>query len=179
MRTIYLVTALLVSTLLTTILWALNPITADNSASDLHRQIINNIALGNNLHSNLQVENTRITLEEIKHLEDVHTIFKLIYIVLPILLATIIKSTKQVSYNYPKEIIVFLIGSIIILSTFSSAFTLFHQIFFPQGNWSFPADSLLIQLYPLNIWRNIALIWLLFGGFVYLSLLRYTNIRNK
>jgi integral membrane protein (TIGR01906 family) len=36
---------------------------------------------------------------------------------------------------------------------FDAAFTLFHEIFFPGGNWAFPADSLLIRLYPYAFWE--------------------------
>jgi integral membrane protein (TIGR01906 family) len=35
-----------------------------------------------------------------------------------------------------------------LLFNFSNVFTKFHLIFFPQGNWQFPLDSLLIQLFP-------------------------------
>jgi uncharacterized membrane protein len=31
---------------------------------------------------------------------------------------------------------------------FATAFTSFHTIFFPQGNWSFPPDSFLLHLFP-------------------------------
>ncbi|MEK6964437.1 MAG: DUF1461 domain-containing protein [Nanoarchaeota archaeon] len=34
---------------------------------------------------------------------------------------------------------------------FSSFFTVFHRIFFPLGNYAFPATSLLIQLYPEGV----------------------------
>jgi hypothetical protein len=30
---------------------------------------------------------------------------------------------------------------------------MFHRILFPGGNFSFPADSLLIQLYPYAFWQ--------------------------
>ena len=36
---------------------------------------------------------------------------------------------------------------------FETAFELFHRIFFPGGNWAFPADSLLITLYPYAFWE--------------------------
>ena len=36
---------------------------------------------------------------------------------------------------------------------FDAAFELFHRIFFPGGNWDFPADSLLIRLYPYVFWQ--------------------------
>lgn len=39
------------------------------------------------------------------------------------------------------------------LVAFDTAFTLFHEIFFPGGNWAFPADSNLIGLYPEPFWE--------------------------
>jgi integral membrane protein (TIGR01906 family) len=38
-------------------------------------------------------------------------------------------------------------------TAFDAAFTLFHEIFFPGGNWSFPATSNLIRLYPEPFWE--------------------------
>ena len=40
------------------------------------------------------------------------------------------------------------------LVAFDSLFTLFHQVFFPGGNWSFdPATQRLVQLYPFRFWQ--------------------------
>ena len=37
---------------------------------------------------------------------------------------------------------------------FDSLFTLFHQLFFPGGNWSFdPSTQRLVQLYPFRFWQ--------------------------
>jgi integral membrane protein (TIGR01906 family) len=36
---------------------------------------------------------------------------------------------------------------------FDAAFELFHRIFFPGGNWEFPADSNMIRLYPYSFWQ--------------------------
>jgi integral membrane protein (TIGR01906 family) len=49
---------------------------------------------------------------------------------------------------------------------FDAAFELFHRVLFPGGNWSFPADSLLIQLYPYAFWEltSAALGVLAIGG---------------
>jgi hypothetical protein len=50
---------------------------------------------------------------------------------------------------------------------FGAAFTLFHQIFFPGGNWAFPPDSMLIRLYPYAFWQmtSVALgVLCLIGG---------------
>ena len=40
---------------------------------------------------------------------------------------------------------------------FDTVFTLFHEIFFPGGNWSFPADSNLILVYPEAFWELCSL----------------------
>jgi len=36
--------------------------------------------------------------------------------------------------------------------TFDSLFLAFHELFFPQGNFLFPADSNLIAMYPDRYW---------------------------
>lgn len=46
---------------------------------------------------------------------------------------------------------------IVSLVAFDSLFTLFHQLFFPGGNWSFdPASQRLVQLYPFRFWQIAA-----------------------
>ena len=43
------------------------------------------------------------------------------------------------------------------LVAFDSLFTLFHQVFFPGGNWSFdPSTQRLVQLYPVRFWQIVA-----------------------
>ncbi len=44
-----------------------------------------------------------------------------------------------------------------IIFNFESLFTLFHTIFFPQGNWQFPMDSLLIQTFPLQFFTKMSI----------------------
>lgn len=39
---------------------------------------------------------------------------------------------------------------------FDAAFTLFHEIFFPGGNWAFSVTSTLIRLYPTDFWQLTA-----------------------
>jgi integral membrane protein (TIGR01906 family) len=41
-------------------------------------------------------------------------------------------------------------------SDFSGVFSAFHQVFFPQGNYTFPDDSLLITLFPQQFFQDIA-----------------------
>lgn len=49
-----------------------------------------------------------------------------------------------------------------------TAFNLFHQILFAPGTWSFPPDSMLVQLYPPAFWFDATLVAgatiLLIGG---------------
>ena len=43
---------------------------------------------------------------------------------------------------------------------FEPAFTLFHVIFFPGGNWSFdPRDARMVQLYPTPFWQEVVLVF--------------------
>ena len=51
-----------------------------------------------------------------------------------------------------------LVGAMIVLGVFAfvafdTAFLLFHEIFFPGGNFSFDENSFLIQLYPEPFWE--------------------------
>lgn len=44
-------------------------------------------------------------------------------------------------------------GGLLALVFFDAAFALFHQVFFPQGNWQFdPATDRLVQLFPQSFW---------------------------
>jgi integral membrane protein (TIGR01906 family) len=50
--------------------------------------------------------------------------------------------------------VAFAVIGAIFLFAFDAAFTLFHEIFFPGGNWSFdPATERLVQLYPVAFWQ--------------------------
>ena len=43
---------------------------------------------------------------------------------------------------------------------FNGLFAAFHGVFFPQGNWTFGLDSLLICMYPLGFWMGMGAVWL-------------------
>lgn len=45
---------------------------------------------------------------------------------------------------------------LLVLINFTASFDVFHRIFFPQGNWIFPYDSLLITLFPSNFFFSMA-----------------------
>jgi hypothetical protein len=52
---------------------------------------------------------------------------------------------------------------------FVPAFLLFHQVFFPQGNYLFAPDSDLLRVYPEHYWYGVTL--RVFGGFCLASLM--------
>lgn len=77
--------------------------------------------------------------------------------------------TKELKLN--KQVLYFVnslkIGSIfslvflvllvlLVLINFTASFDVFHRIFFPQGNWIFPYDSLLITLFPSSFFFSMA-----------------------
>lgn len=43
---------------------------------------------------------------------------------------------------------------------FNSFFSAFHGVFFPQGNWTFSSESLLICMYPTAFWMGMGALWL-------------------
>lgn len=47
---------------------------------------------------------------------------------------------------------------------FNGLFAAFHAVLFPQGNWTFSWDSLLISMYPLAFWMGMAGTWLAATG---------------
>ncbi|MCI2242066.1 DUF1461 domain-containing protein [Adlercreutzia sp. JBNU-10] len=49
---------------------------------------------------------------------------------------------------------------------FNGLFGAFHAVLFPQGNWTFSWDSLLISMYPLAFWMGMAGTWLIATGCV-------------
>jgi integral membrane protein (TIGR01906 family) len=53
------------------------------------------------------------------------------------------------------------------LLDFDSLFAWFHSLFFASGTWTFPADSLLIELFPEGFWVAAGATWaglVLLGG---------------
>ncbi|MEK6939643.1 MAG: DUF1461 domain-containing protein [Nanoarchaeota archaeon] len=130
---------------------------------------------------------------EVSHLEDVKKVMKYADYVFYILL--LIVTTIITYYRKEKDFVLELLnyggkvtGAVIIfvgvfaLLFFDALFTLFHKIFFPQGNWIFAADSLLIHTFPLeffvSISRNIFLVTLFLGIVFILSKHFFRHVRN-
>ncbi|MEK6901752.1 MAG: DUF1461 domain-containing protein [Nanoarchaeota archaeon] len=106
------------------------------------------------------------TSAEISHLEDVkHVMNKmdfLFYFLLLILTLIIVyyeQDTAKIVALFRWGGIVTIVGMGILVFLFyvqfESAFVMFHTIFFPQGNWMFPSDSLLIQTFPFSFFMSL------------------------
>lgn len=50
-------------------------------------------------------------------------------------------------------------AAVVGLTDFDSFFAWFHSIFFAEGTWTFPADALLIRVFPLPFWMSAAATW--------------------
>jgi len=55
--------------------------------------------------------------------------------------------------------VVIVAGAVAGFFDFSALFEAMHSVLFPQGNWAFPAESLLIMTFPLRFWIITAAIW--------------------
>ena len=145
---------------------------------------------------------------EISHMQDVKKVLRLVkylfYVLLLIITLIITYFRNDINWNERKNQNInkinkkemysklFKYGGIATLSSigflflissvaFNFVFSLFHKIFFPQGNWQFPTDSLLIQTFPYSFFSSISIIILIqtviFGiFFIVLSFyLQYDN----
>lgn len=108
------------------------------------------------------------TENEISHLQDVQRLVEfakyyfIFLLVVEIVLLILIYQTDKKEFYQPflysglaSFIFIFLVLSFI-LTDFETIFTLFHKIFFPQGNWQFASGSLLTSFFPESFFYKIA-----------------------
>lgn len=103
----------------------------------------------------------RFTENEKSHMNDVRKIFDVLLISYFISGALLISSIIFIKIKQKNLFLIIkpiklgalsilILGLIIIVASlinFDSSFIVFHELFFPQGNWSFPETSLLITLF--------------------------------
>lgn len=97
---------------------------------------------------------------EISHMEDVRDLVMLAITIFLVLLPMFVAKPIIDNKNLKKKIIWFDIILLICLIFFNIFFKIFHMLFFPQGNYSFAADSLLIQTYPLSFFFWMFFFWI-------------------
>jgi integral membrane protein (TIGR01906 family) len=65
--------------------------------------------------------------------------------------------TKSLLYSSISSIIFLVLIFLMAVYSFDFLFMIFHLIFFPQGNWTFSPDSLLITIFPKEFFFDISL----------------------
>lgn len=120
------------------------------------------------------------SLKELEHLQDVkviisnfRTLYVIFFTIFVVLLIGFI-STLFMKYSELKvlkekivlflaklsgwsvlvELFILTLFGIFIFFMFDQVFIRFHEILFPQGNWTFPTDSLLIMLFPQGFFSD-------------------------
>ncbi|MDO8661250.1 MAG: DUF1461 domain-containing protein [Candidatus Woesearchaeota archaeon] len=125
------------------------------------------------LTSQASLDLPEITLSEISHMYDVKKIVWNASIVLLVIVVIFVLIGATFPCWFCKGILfgsILALGLLLLLAIFSftafnTFFTGFHQLFFSQGNWQFPSESLLIQTYPEQFWKGVVLQWIvLFAG---------------
>jgi len=106
--------------------------------------------------------------EEIEHMKDVRTLIKrifylfyfLIFLFIVLLIFLIKTSKKPLKYIgfilISGSSIIIILSLLLYLANFSNLFTNFHLVFFPQGNWMFPSDYMLIKLFSESFFYDIS-----------------------
>jgi len=110
------------------------------------------------------------TSEEVAHLQDVRSLVGIgeeLVIVSGLMLLIFIPLIWWRKRNYKLALKPVLVGSVIAFVialtiaiigyfAFEPTFVAFHNIFFPQGGWQFASNSLLIILFPINVFSTLA-----------------------
>ncbi|NQV91473.1 DUF1461 domain-containing protein [Candidatus Woesearchaeota archaeon] len=125
----------------------------------------------------------------VSHMYDVKKVFfyadVMFYVsllILTLFLTHYRKKIKKISefLNYGGWTTIIGLGSLLMFALigFNTLFTWFHRIFFPQGNWMFDAESLLIQTFPIEFFVSMSLkifILALVFGIVFIVVGKYMN----
>jgi len=122
---------------------------SDEDAINKHAQVFDFFKTGT-----LTLE---MTEQEVSHMQDVRTLYHN-FIIISLLLITItgyISYKKRPKINFRPIIKTVAIIGVITAIIPNQLFSLFHKIFFPQGNYTFPIDSTLISLYPASYFFSL------------------------
>lgn len=126
-----------------------------------------------------------LTEREASHMEDVYVLGQQIRIfigllTIPLLLSFIIaaQGTRQYVTTISFYITLGVVGVIALLFIdFTASFDVFHRIFFPQGNYAFPAQSQLISTYSETFFATLGII--IAGLWIASSAAAYLLCNNK
>ena len=111
-------------------------------------------------------EAERSHLQDVQHVFTIGNIFFWILTVIIVVFLFLYRKKKRDSKTDLSEIIfnsgITIVSAVVIILiaiifNFNTVFTIFHKIFFPQGNWLFPYDSLLILTFPIQFFTKMSL----------------------
>lgn len=118
---------------------------------------------------NLLEQRVVLTNEEVKHMNDVQIVLRttkyvlFCYVFLVVLICLwLFQKTNYTTLNIQKLLshliliytAIATLFLVLVVTIWSQLFTLFHEVFFPKGNWSFPSDATLIRLFPDTFWEK-------------------------
>ncbi len=146
---------LLVNTLILIAFLRFNPslLIYNHQYQSHHQEMLAYLLSGND-----QKLNKMLPQDEFKHIQDVRRIIAKIPLTIFLIIAVASYLTKMdhkvsinevINYSFISLLLLFLVGTFL----FMPFFIVFHEVLFPQGNWSFPTNSILIQLYPEKFWQ--------------------------
>ena len=108
------------------------------------------------------------TADEVSHMRDVRRVFDGVKVLIPaglFVMALRLQRARARSLEAMLRLVrdgavaagvVLAVSGVVAALAFDQAFLLFHQVFFPQGNFLFdPATSNLVRLYPDWYWQGI------------------------
>ena len=115
-----------------------------------------------------------MSISEMEHMEDVNSVLfgfdVLMYLSLLVVtgMLTFYKDISYLRYGGITVMAVVVMLGVLSLFSFDTVFSWFHLVFFPQGNWQFAADSVLITTFPLEFFvemsKRIFLFAFVLGG---------------
>lgn len=114
-----------------------------------------------------------LTEEALSHLDDVFSIVQnasgALYLTAAIAAVACIAITWRAGTRH-LGIVLVMAGSVVLIAfailaiwvivDFNGFFSSFHALFFSEGSWTFPSESLLITMYPPEFWMGMGVVWL-------------------
>jgi len=105
--------------------------------------------------------NEKSHMQDVKKLiQKINYFFYLLLLIITLILTSYKRNKVQIikllKFGGITAFISLLIILLFILFSFNKSFIIFHEIFFSQGNWQFPFNSLLIQTFPLTFFITIS-----------------------
>lgn len=163
---------IIISFIISNILWSVLFFSFNLNFYRNHNEDENFFTQANNVYLFLQNKSYLIedfNHSEKSHLEDVKQIFSLsekIFFISTIsfVLLSLIFIYRKKYFLFFRSIFYWSVLSLIftflillfLLYNFDYSFEIFHRIFFPQWNWSFPPDSLIINIFNQNFFFKIS-----------------------